>query len=55
MATKRYLRKVYNYRGMGKYFSVLFPRELSDALSEFVYVERGEDCIIIRPCLIVLR
>lgn len=53
MTTQRYLRKIYNYKGKGKYLSVLFPVEMADAFSEYVYVERVEDCIIIRPCLII--
>ena len=54
MATQRYLRKLYNYKGMGRYLSILFPSEYSAELTEFVYIERTEDGnFLIRPCLIV--
>jgi hypothetical protein len=53
MATQRYLRKIYNYRGMNRYMSVLLPRELGEDIGEYVYVERTEDGILIRPVSLI--
>lgn len=50
---KRYLRKIYNTNTSGKYLCILFPQELVDELTPYVFVEKVEDGLLIRPALVV--
>ena len=51
--SKRYLRKVYNANTTGKYLCLLFPQELVGELTPYVFVEKVEDGLLIRPTLVV--
>jgi len=51
--SKRYLRIVCNANTSGKYLCLLFPHELVGELTPYVYVEKVEDGLLIRPTLVV--
>ena len=51
---KRYLRRIYNTnKSSGKYLCLLFPQELVNELTPYVFVEKVEDGLLVRPTLVV--